>query len=104
MQYKKPGIESFTVKPGKSRDKPQPESCFGEDLSEIEVIQKTAPSIAQRWCSVLPGYGQMALVQGFQAVLLVMRRLICGEEINLWRGDLSPLGCEAAPIQATQSA
>ncbi|AXP05013.1 hypothetical protein DZG01_19345 [Pseudomonas fluorescens] len=81
MQYKKPGIESFTVKPGKSRDKPKLESGFAEALSGIEVIQKTAPSIAQRWCNVLPGYRQMALVQGFQTVLLVMRRLICGEGI-----------------------
>jgi hypothetical protein len=23
--------------------------------------------------------------------------IICGEGIYLWRGDLSPLGCEAAP-------
>jgi len=81
MQYKKPGIESFTVKPGKSRDKPKSESGFAEALSGIEVIQKTAPSIAQRWCNVLPGYRPMALVQGFQTVLLVMRRLICGEGI-----------------------
>lgn len=40
MQYKKPGIERFTVKPGKFRDKPAPESAFGEVLSGIQVIRK----------------------------------------------------------------
>ncbi|NUT82482.1 MULTISPECIES: hypothetical protein [Pseudomonas] len=47
MQYKKPGIESFTVKPWKFRDKPVPKVAFGEALSGLKVFFKTAPSIAQ---------------------------------------------------------
>ncbi len=68
MQYKKPGIESFTVKPGKFRDKPAPEVDFGEALSGLQVIWKTAPSIAQQWCSVMSGHGSMALTQGFRII------------------------------------
>ncbi|MOA44064.1 hypothetical protein D3C78_1662920 [compost metagenome] len=76
MQYKKPGIESFTVKPGKFRDKPAPQVAFGEALSGITGHTETAPSIAQHWCSVMYGRRPMALAQGFQAPLhLVAREL-----------------------------
>ena len=76
MQYKKPGIESFTVKHGKFRDKPAPQVAFGEALSGIAGHTETAPSIAQQWCSVMYGRRPMALAQGFQVPLhLVAREL-----------------------------
>jgi len=88
VQYKKPGIERFTIKAGKFRDSFNGNSDSGDALPRIQPLCITASSIAQRGRSVMLGEGWMALARASQT------------QLPLWRGSLLPLGCAAAAKMA----